>query len=318
MQRREVVDLGVRHQLSSQPVVGGVQADRELEALPAELPQSVDALGPTDRAHGDLVVSEREAASIGQHVEAADQRIEIVERLAHPHEHQAGRPPRQVRGRNHDLADDLGCGEIARPAMASGLAELARHAAADLGRQAQALAALAVGGTTQRDPHHLDTVPAGPAELQHGLFRRGGRFHHVSVDARQRHGEVPVPSIDSGDAGAEGARIELRATQRRAPQPRCEAAAGHCGEACVCRELGRGAAENRDARVGLRVGGRRRPRATVHTAVASILHRHTEYLVFAGEPGGSLWRPRATHRIIQRRRMCPACPWIRVLWIPCL
>ncbi len=85
--------------------------------------------------------------------------VEIVERLAHAHQHDIGdlalrrrKPARVVGGsagpiadpvaRQHDLTDDLGRGQIAHQPLRAGMAERAGQRAADLARNAQRAAVL--------------------------------------------------------------------------------------------------------------------------------------------------------------------------------
>ena len=89
---------------------------------------------------GDVTGSQAEPRRIGQGGRGADDRIEVEERLAHPHEDEVGevapeggQPAAGVAG----LVDDLGDVEVAPEAKLAGGAERAAHGAAGLAADAE-------------------------------------------------------------------------------------------------------------------------------------------------------------------------------------
>ncbi len=133
-QHRQRVPPVDRHQLVAQLVVGGVQGDGEVdrELLAGQPP---DARDDADGGEGEAAGRQSEVG-----VDPLDRRpraVVVGQRLAHAHEDDVGEAtrPGRPRGRHH-LLDDLAGGELAHEARLAGGAELARHGAAGLGRDA--------------------------------------------------------------------------------------------------------------------------------------------------------------------------------------
>ncbi len=152
----------------------------------------------------------------------------IVERLAHPHEHDVGdhaavtrrRPLADGIARQHELADDLAGLEVAHELLRAGMAELAGERAADLRGDAQGAAVLL------RNVHGLDEIAVGEPQEPlaravrgllvahgHGTGEREVPLERLAQPARERghRGEVgraavidPVPEL----AGAEALEAE--------------------------------------------------------------------------------------------------------------
>jgi hypothetical protein len=172
-QRLDVPALVDRHQPVAHLVGGGVKRHRQLAA---DL-LGVRAISGTTPLV-DSVIRRRDSDAFGIHrdLHRVAHVLEIVERLAHAHQHdvrqkpgfilgaRAGfRPFAQIVARHHDLADDLARGEVAHQLLRAGVAEGTGQRAADLARNAQR-AAILLG-----DVDDLDLVPAGDA---HEVFAR--------------------------------------------------------------------------------------------------------------------------------------------------
>jgi hypothetical protein len=111
-----------------------VQRDREVD-IQARLGEPVDARHDADGGHGHLPPAQRprlggaDADDGGEHV------VEVVHRLAHPHEDEGPEAPADLTGgaaQVEELLDDLPRPQVALQARAGAGAEVAAHRAADL------------------------------------------------------------------------------------------------------------------------------------------------------------------------------------------
>ena len=91
---------------------------------------------------------ERDALAVHGDLHRVAHRVEVVERLAHAHQHEVGDQPLLVRlaapvaevvAGDHDLADDLGGGQVAHQPLGAGVAEGAGQRAADLAMETQSV-----------------------------------------------------------------------------------------------------------------------------------------------------------------------------------
>ncbi len=107
--------------------------------------------------------------------------VVVVERLAHPHQHDIETAGEQVQlpGENADLPDDFAGRQVAVDAHLAGQAERAAHRAANLGRQAEGCAWIARSGFAGvRDVDRFDRPPVvEPEQELDGPVGRGLPLH---------------------------------------------------------------------------------------------------------------------------------------------
>ncbi|AMY70342.1 hypothetical protein AKL17_3109 [Frigidibacter mobilis] len=190
-QRLDVPFLVDRHQRVAHRIGGGVEADGQ---------QAADLLGGAgDLGHharggqGDAAARKGQPLAIHHDLHRVAHVLEVVERLAHAHQHDIGHQPRlilrrarhwpfaQVVARQHHLADDLARGQVAHQFLRAGMAERTSQRAADL------------AGNAQRPPRflgdidHLDLMPASDA---HQVLAGAIRRHLLRHQFRDRHLEM--------------------------------------------------------------------------------------------------------------------------------
>ena len=119
-QRVAVVD---RHQLAPGPRVGGVQREGEPDRLRDLLDEALEAGDPADRRDGRAPMRD---ADLGELPRGVEHRVDVHERLAHPHEHEMVHRlgPPEV----EDLVEDLRGGQVAPERHAAGSAEVCMRA----------------------------------------------------------------------------------------------------------------------------------------------------------------------------------------------
>ena len=185
----------------AQFVVGGVQRNRQHGA--GALAQLLDAGRDAGRAHRDAAARDGNAVAIRYRVDCGGDVVQIVQRLAHAHEHDVGERPVAViertlrRGplaqriaRDQHLRDDLLRGQVAHQFLRAGVAESAVQRAADLRTHAQRARAAHIG-----DKHGL-ALDAGPktdqplARAVLGHLRRGDFRPRQRVMLRERRAQL--------------------------------------------------------------------------------------------------------------------------------
>ena len=255
-----------RHQLIAQFVGHRVQRHREVDP---EL--GADAGDHRHHPRGrqrDLAARDRQPLRVHHDLQRRRDIVVIVERLAHPHQHDVGQLPVLLRrrpfaervARHHDLPDDLGRAQIAHQALRAGMAEAAGQGAADLRGDAQRAAVAfrdvdgldllpvveaqqPFAGAVDRDARRRDRRPAQLVVLGQSFAERLRQIGH-----RGEIGDAamidPVPQLAGAERlGPERGHFlgDLGAAQTD------EIAAGHCAAGdCSVRghggDMGRGAA----------------------------------------------------------------------------
>lgn len=139
--------------------------------------------------------------------------IVVVQGLAHAHEDEIVGSQAE-RARRVDLLHDLIGAEIAHEPHASGGAEGAAHAAADLGRDAESRALLGsvAFALAHRDDDRLDERTVGQArcELHHalGAFYASDVLYTIGkIDDRRCAVSIGILGVGSGWAFLHGARL---------------------------------------------------------------------------------------------------------------
>ena len=169
----------------------------------------------------------------------------IVERLAHPHQHDVGQPPRRLAGgagpfavgvaQRHELADDLGRREVARERLRAGVAEPAGERAADLrgeaGRTADFLQrrdidALHLLRVAEAEQEFFRAVLAGLPRRERGPADREplrqSRLQRPRDRGHRAKNRWRPGGRSSARAGARGT-ASRRSRQARRPAPRATA-----------------------------------------------------------------------------------------------
>ena len=164
-QRRDVPLAIDRHEGVAHRVRRRVEGDGEQAA---DLRAHAGDLGDdAARRQGDPPARQRDALAVHGDLHRVAHRVEVVERLAHAHQHDVrdqpllvglASPVGEVVAGDEDLADDLGGGQVAHQPLGAGVAERAGQRAPDLARHAERAAVL-LG-----DVDGLDLVPAGDAQ----------------------------------------------------------------------------------------------------------------------------------------------------------
>jgi hypothetical protein len=177
-QREALVE---RHQHVAHFVGGGVERNREIDGHGGE--QIGDARHHARGRDGDAARRHREALRVQQRADRLDYRVQVEQRLAHPHEHHVGDAPlRQQLAHAAELVDDLGRAEVAPEAECAGGAERASQRAADLGRDAERGAVL----FGDRDRLEHGAVPGGERRLERAVGRAldGSYLERSRLEAR--------------------------------------------------------------------------------------------------------------------------------------
>ena len=165
-----------RHHRAAFGRVGVVERDGQ--AAFALVEKAAQALGHAHRGHGYALRTPGVAPRCGEGFGGTEHIVDVVHRFALTHEDDVGEA--LTFGQRIDLVQDVGRGELCHEALSTGHAELARHFAPHLRRNAEG-GALAVG-----DEHRLDVVPLGGAKeifdravARFDAFHRGGNAQHV-------------------------------------------------------------------------------------------------------------------------------------------
>jgi len=213
-----------RHQTLPKGVVRRIQADGEVEAAPSLLGlfpvqsgESLDSLDVADGGQGNPAFRDVRSPRIRQDVDGVQNRIEIVERLAHPHEDQV--PHRKTQDMTNDgpLDDDLGGREIADQAHPGRLAEGASPGAAELAGNAECVPivhgyhdgfrAIAVGRRQRELPGTSVVLPGDdrrqlhPEVLGNSLRQSGSGTEFIQGTDVGRAGGIEVPKERIGMEG---------------------------------------------------------------------------------------------------------------------
>jgi len=165
-----------RHHRAAFGRIGVVERDGQ--AAFALVEKAAQALGHAHRGHRDALRTPGVAPSCGERFGGAQHIVDVVHRFALTHEDDVGEA--LTFGQRIDLIQYIGRGELRHEALSAGHAELARHFAPHLRRNAEG-GALAVG-----NEHRLDVVPLGGAKeifdcavARFDAFYRGGNAQDV-------------------------------------------------------------------------------------------------------------------------------------------
>jgi hypothetical protein len=164
---------------------------------------SLHAPNDADRRDGDAPGADAEELRVDEHPHGCDRRIEVGERLAHPHRDDVG----DALAARHELAlpvadliDDLSHREIADQAHLARRAERAGHRAAGLSREAHRIAGAVVGHEDRLDvmpvvqlEQHLARLPVGALDLAHRLDRAPAEAPRQGVTEHLRKVGDAVP-----------------------------------------------------------------------------------------------------------------------------
>ena len=110
VQAGERVLLDAGHQLVAGALNSGMERDGERELL-GELRKTLDTGNDAAGGNGQMAGADGVAIRIVEHAERLDGRVEVRERLALPHEDDAGDALIKIHGDVTDLIDDLLCAE---------------------------------------------------------------------------------------------------------------------------------------------------------------------------------------------------------------
>ena len=180
-----------RNQLVTHGVCGGVKADGQKAA---DFGRGAGDFG--DHAagrQGDAAAAKGDAFTVHHDLHRVADVVEVVKRLAHPHQDDVGnqahlnlrgalhRPFAKVVARQHHLAHNLTCGQVADQFLRAGVAEGTGQRAPDLRGDAQR-APVGFG-----DIDHLDLMPAGDADK---VFAGAILGNLAGDDLRQFDGEM--------------------------------------------------------------------------------------------------------------------------------
>jgi hypothetical protein len=203
-ERREQVAERVLAVDGHQPVADllgrGIDADGQARWRGRE--KLLDRGDDPRRGDGHAAVRQAEALVVAQDVGRGDHVGEVVQRLAHAHEHDVGQPQvGEAAAREHDLVDHLGGRQVAREAHLGGQAELAVHGAADLARDAERGAVGLAGDAGDHD--RLDARAVGCPKGQLGGAVVGGvdLVDGQDVEAGLLGEQLAERGVEVGDVG---------------------------------------------------------------------------------------------------------------------
>lgn len=163
VQTGERVLLDAGHKLVAGALNSGMERDGERELL-GELRKTLDTGNDAAGGNGQMAGADGVAIRIVEHAKRFDGRVEVRERLALPHEDDAGDALIKIHGDVADLIDDLLRAEGAREAVEARRAERATHGAARLSRDADSELVFAghADGLDRRAVAELKEILAGP------------------------------------------------------------------------------------------------------------------------------------------------------------
>ena len=133
--------------------------------------QLLDGRDQARRRHRDPPRREARAPRVLEQRQRARDVVEVVQRLAHPHEHEVGGPAARERGRAVDLLDDLAGAEVAPEARASRSRRTAQSIAQPTCDEMHSVSLSR--GVLVGDQHRLDGAAVVRAERAACACRRG-------------------------------------------------------------------------------------------------------------------------------------------------
>ena len=213
-----------RHQLVAQLVAHGMQRDRQHDA---DFVAGADDVRHHARGRQrDTAAGNADAFIVGDDQQRIAHRVEIIERLAHPHHDDIGDEPAAGRrlaigpvveavARHHDLADDFTRREIAHQPLRAGVAERAIQRAADLRGNAERAAVGFRDVDTLDLVRFLETVAARQAQQPFAGAVAGNLLgDHLGA----RHGEIHV-QLGAGVLGDAGHLVKIPGAAEVDPVP---------------------------------------------------------------------------------------------------